>query len=313
MAQAALYSLQKTELSQIRLENIRLERPIVVDPDKGVEIEIVAEVLERKSPQEPIKIQAEIRTERTGFSMAHFAATFIFEGENIEIPVESLSIPEKPLNIDPKADLYSWLLFQGTRFQRLEKVYDLNSQEFLFSTQVMAANDGIHSPDRADGPFVLGDPYYRDSLLQSVQPPIPQDICLPVRIDGINIYKVPTQGSCLGKAVIEGLEGKEYRTSVTAMDEQGQVFETLEGYQVRILEHKAENPTAEAIVNAHHMDEQRLQQELQAAAAALGVNSPSVSLAYLPGLQALPTSERRNQEVPLFSKTVSNLLKNPES
>jgi hypothetical protein len=64
---------------------------------------------------------------------------------------------------DPKQDLHGWLLFQGTRFQRLKNVYRLNSKEFL-SPPKWTANERKKKPSmRADGPFLLGDPYDRHS------------------------------------------------------------------------------------------------------------------------------------------------------
>ena len=308
MAQAAFYVSQKTAFSRLRLQDIRLERPIVVDPEQGVEIEIWARVLEKKSPHDPLQVRAEIRTERTGFTIAHFAATLILDDQSAEVPLSTVTVPDRPLDLDPKQDLYGWLLFQGTRFQRLKNVYRLNSKEFLFSTQVGGERAEKETFDRADGPFLLGDPYYRDSLLQSVQPIIPQDICLPIRIDRIDLYQIPQNQSCFGLAINEGREGKEYRTTVTAVNEQGEVLETLEGYQLRILEHRGDNPTAEEIANPGQRDERRLQEQLKQSAEAFGIDAPTLALTYQPGLQNLPSSERRQQEVPLFAKTVGNFL-----
>jgi NAD(P)-dependent dehydrogenase (short-subunit alcohol dehydrogenase family)/acyl carrier protein len=316
MAQSALYAARQTSpFSQIRLEDIRLERPIVVDPENGVEIEIWSEVLERKSPQDPLKVRTEIRTERTGFNLAHFAATFILTPQNSEIPQEALRLPLEPLAINPQLDLYSWLLFQGPRFQRLEEAYLLNSQQFIFSSRITTSQEDAPSQDRATGPFILGDPYCRDSLLQSVQPIIPQDICLPISIDSLHLYQIQGEkaGSCFGIAINEGCQGKEYRTNVTALNEQGQVLEKLAGYQLRILEHRADHPTAEDLANFSTRSEQLLNEQLQRHSATLGIDAPQISLAYMPGLQELPLEERREKEIPLFTKAVSHVLAHPTS
>jgi hypothetical protein len=47
---------------------------------------------------------------------------------------------------------------------------------------------------------------------------------------------------------------------------------------------------------------------LKQSAEAFGIDAPTLALTYQPGLQNLPSSERRQQEVPLFAKTVGNFL-----
>lgn len=314
MAQAVAYTLRKENLLSVRLENIRLERPIVVDPKNGVEIELRTEVLERQSAQEPIRVRAEIRTERTGFALAHFAADFVF-GQTKEIPLEKRQLPSTPLDLDPLQDLYSWLLFQGPRFQRLEQIYSLDSRHILFRTQ-----KGIHSSarekdylDRADGPFILGDPYYRDSLIHSVQVMIPQDLCLPIGIESleINQFNAYESESCFGLAINQGQKDRQYNTTVLAMNPQGAVIEKLEGYQVRVLERREDYPTAEEIADPSERDEQRLQSELYRRSPELKVAVPALSLVYLPGLHSLSVEERHQCELPIFEKTLKKQTSQP--
>ena len=258
MAQGVAYVTNRQHFSSLRIEDISLERPIVVDPEKGIEIEIYAEVLERESEKDPQQVRAEIRTKQTEFNTAHFAATFIIEGES-DTSFEQIKLPEVPLNIDPKQDLYSWLLFQGPRFQRLQQIYALNSKKCIFSTQrgLPVAEDTDQSFDRASGPFLLGDPYYRDSLLQAVQPTVPQDICLPISIESIQIDR-PNEnvaGVYLGVAIIERREGRRYHTTVLTVAEDGRVIERLEDYQLQIIEHREDNPTAEELVTLTQPEE----------------------------------------------------------
>ncbi len=315
MAQAVAYATGQSHFLSLCIEDIRLERPIVVDPEKGVDIEIRAEVLERESEKDRRQVRAEIRTEQTGFAMAHFAAIFIVDNE-IDAPQEPIEIPAVPLDIEPKQDLYGWLLFQGPRFQRLQQVYTLNSKKFVFRTQrgVPTAEGTDESCDRASGPFLLGDPYYRDSLLQAVQPVVPQDICLPVHINNIQVYQPNSNasGSCIGVVILHGREGRQYNSTVFALDEDGRVIEKLDGYQLRILEHHDDYPTAEELADPSQRDERLLRRELSSRADAFKVTVPEASLVHLPGLHGLSAAQRHQRELPVFAKTVGKLLKDLE-
>ncbi|RCJ30594.1 hypothetical protein A6770_21135 [Nostoc minutum NIES-26] len=309
MAQIVAYTVAQERFYTLRIEDIRLERPIVVDPQNGVEIELRAEVFERESSNAPLRVLAEIRTEQTGFTVAHFAATFVL-GQKVEAPIQKVELPTEPLAIAPKEDLYSWLLFQGPRFQRLQQIYTLNSTKMVFRTQRDAGEEVQGSGDRADGPFLLGDPYYRDSLLQSVQPMVPQDLGLPIGIKGIQIYQIYSQGveSCIGVAQGESRKGKHYDTTVFSVDADGRVIEKLEGYQLRIIDHHPDHPTAEELANRGDRHEQLLHQELVQRAAAFDVSVPQISLVEIPGMHNLSAQERHQRQLPVFSKTVGKFL-----
>ena len=309
MAQTVAYTVGQEKFQSIHIEDIRLERPIVVDPENGVEIELHAEVLERESRNSPQRVLAEIRTEQTGFTMAHFAATFVL-GQEVEATIEEVELPQEPLAIEPKQDLYSWLLFQGPHFQRLQQIYSLNSTKMVFRTQRSTEDEVQESLDRADGPFLLGDPYYRDSLLQSVQPMVPQDLGLPIGIKGIQIYQIDSNGteSCIGVSQRESRTSKQYNATVFTVDEDGRVIEKLEGYQLQMIDHRPDHPTAEELANPGDRNEQLLHQELLQRAAALNVTVPKISLVEMPGMHNLSVEERHQRELPIFSQTVDKFL-----
>ena len=311
MAQTVAYTVGQERFYSLRIEDIRLERPIVVDPQDGVDIELHAQVLERESSNAPQRVFVEIRTEQTGFAKAHFSANFVL-GQKIEAPIEKVELPVEPLYIQPKRDLYSWLLFQGPRFQRLEQIYTLNSTKMVFRTQRNTIKETEKSLDRADGPFVLGDPYYRDSLLQSVQPMVPQDLGLPIAINSIQIYQLDNNNakSCIGVALGEGKIDKQYDTTVFSVDENWRVIDKLEGYHLKIIAHRPDHPTAEEIANPSDENEHRLHQELIKRSKALNVTIPEISLVDLPGMHSLSALERHERELLILSKTVSKFLNN---
>lgn len=315
MAQAVSYATGKRSFPQICIRDIRLERPIIVDPDKGVEIEIRAEVLERKSKESAWEVSAEIRTEQTGFSIPHFSATFVLEKpEQSTTPQIPFELPSSPLNIEPKQDLYGWLLFQGDRFQRLQEIYSLDSQKMVFLAQIdqtnVTQNNSKLSSDRAVNPFIIGDPYCRDTLLQSVQPVVPQNICLPVHIGELTIYRshISELESCIGIVILHGREGRYYNSTVFSTDRKGNVLEKLENYKLRILEHHEEYPTAEELADPIQRDEQLLKEELRGRAKIFEMDEPEVSLSYLQNMHNLSREERHQKEIPGLSKAVSKLL-----
>ncbi|NEZ63613.1 SDR family NAD(P)-dependent oxidoreductase [Leptolyngbyaceae cyanobacterium CCMR0082] len=308
MAQTVAYTLGIDSFTSFRLEDVRLERPIVVHPENGVDIEIHAEVSERVEESESLRIYVEIKTESTGFARAHFAANFVLD-KTIEL--KTYKVPQRlvPLDIEPKKDLYGWLLFQGEKFQRIQEIYSLDSHKMVFLTEQKGSNRE-NSSDRADGPFLIGDPYYRDSLLHSVQPMVPEDLCLPLGIDSIEIHlnKKQFENYFIGITLRNNTENDQHDTSVIVVNRNGEVIEKLEGYNVKIMEHRSENPTAEELVSPQVRDGQLLYQELNERAQALGVEAPEATLAHLSGLHHLPTQERHQLELPLFFETLHKLL-----
>ncbi len=311
MAQVIAYATGQSHFSALRIEDIRLERPIVVDPGEGVDIEINAEVIENWSAGAKQKVRAGIRTEQTGFTIDHFSATFVLNTDS-NVPKVTVELPETPLDIQPQQDLYSWLLFQGSRFQRLQEIYTLNAKECVFSTEIRASSlTGKDSfAGKISSPLLLGDAFFRDSLLQVVQLIIPQDISLPIGIDSIELYQLNKNVShkAIAIATLEGRDGQHYSSTVFAFDKNGQMIEKLEGYQLRILEHREEHPTAQELAQPSQRDEQILCTQLAHWAEQFQVAVPEVSLVYLPGLHELSRAERHQRELPVFSRAIAKLL-----
>src|SRR5262249_50343482 len=71
MAQAAVVVSGLGQALPARITDLRLERPIVVDPENGTTIEVHAQVVEEAAPA---TVRVGIRTEQTGFIRDHFAA-----------------------------------------------------------------------------------------------------------------------------------------------------------------------------------------------------------------------------------------------
>jgi enediyne polyketide synthase len=298
MAQAAALALGRSELGTMRIEDIELERPVVVDPEQGAEIEIRAEVLEGAGPERIVR--AAIGTDKTGFATDHFSARFVV-GATAADSVERIDAPSEPLDIKPEEDLYGRLLFQGQRFQRLVRVHRLDSRE-----SVLVARE--EQPDRR---YLLGDPFFRDALLHGAQLVVPQSICLPVRIGAIEIRpRTDAGGDRLVRIVNEGRVDDYENARLVAVDGDGHVLERLDGFRLRILERRENNPTAEEIADPSERDAAIVRQALHSHAARLGVRAPEPAFAYLGDMHALGSDERHEREEPLFRAAASAFLEN---
>ena len=236
MAQAVSQVTGQKSLLPVVLTDIALKRPIVVEDDNEKEIEITALVHERDSLDQELIVDAWITTEDSNYAIKHFSARFHLEGKPSQ--KETFAIPSRaPLPIDPKNDLYGWLLFQGEKFQRIEHLRQLTGQKTIFDTKCLP------------GEYVLGDPFCRDTLLHAVQLPIPKDLCLPVNIDQLVISAKAQKGTLTGQATIEAKTEDHYLATVLLCDPKGNMVEKLTGYKLKILEHHDDYPTAEALSN----------------------------------------------------------------
>ena len=309
MAQAAAFVTGEARPSIARIEDVGLDRPIVVDPERGVEIEIRAEALEPTAPGErPVRVG--IRTEQTGFAADHFSAVLVL-GEPAAAPIADLPTGE-PLGLDPQTDLYGGLLFQGPRFRRMGRVFELDGDHAIFESEAREPSSLVESAfgTAESGPILLGDPFFRDVLLQAGQLTIPREICLPVRIGRIERFKAgPGEaGRRIVFAPFKVREGREYVAEIFATDESGRVLERLTGYRLRILEERPEDPSAEDLADPEGRDERIVREAIASALAEHGLTGPSVALADLPGLRSGPAADRHAREQPAVERSIRAAL-----
>ncbi|RJX28815.1 MAG: SDR family NAD(P)-dependent oxidoreductase [Desulfurivibrio sp.] len=311
MAQAVAWVTGISDFSSVRLENISLARPIPVSPEKGIEIEIRAEVLERQAGEIGRRVQVSIGTEQTAFATPHFSATFVL-GVERQAPPEEIVLPEQPLDIDPKEDLYNGkLLFQGPRFQRLVKVHALDSDHCVFQTTLKASTEenDRQFTGQAEPSWLIGDPYFRDSLLHAVQLSIIPDICLPFTIASIERYDIKHNISepLIGMVHVESHTADEAHTSVTVKNSKGQILERLHGYVLKVLERHEDFPTPADLADPGPRDEDIIRRKVIACCKELALKPPHIAVAYLANLQQMTKSERHEKELPLLKRAVGQL------
>ncbi len=287
-----------------RIEDIRLERPIVVSPERPATIEIRALALERASASAPRIIEASIHTEQTGMEPAHFSARFVL-GERQEADA---GIEPPPfgglLGIVPRTDLYGSVLFQGPLFQRIGAIEALNANHVVFATEarVQTCESPEGFADGIRGPLVLGDPYYRDTLLQAAQLSLTPEVCLPVRIGRIDIHASREAGGHYrAEAKIMGRAGDLVTVEVTVFDDSGRLIERIAGYEAKVLERRADFPTPAALAEQPKASEQlAFQRDLDERARRFGLSAPSAAVRLVPDLHAQRREARRAISRPLF-------------
>lgn len=234
MAQAVAYVLGRNALPALSLHDIRLQKPLLVDPSHGLSIEVGARIIEDDA--ETTAVRVSIRSEQTGFASDHFSARFVL-GARVNLAQE-LFTQQSTTSIEPARDLYGPILFQGPRFQRIAKVRSLDSDRCTF--------EALESPEST---FVLGDPYLRDALLQSLQLCALPDQCLPVKIERIDIADPnrDRSGERTCRAEIQERADDAYVGSIVCADANGKPFERLVDYHAKIIERRSDWPTAEEL------------------------------------------------------------------
>lgn len=307
MAQAVCAVTGIRYFDAVCIEDIELARPIIVPKDAGSEIEIHALVLEAEKPVADPRIQVHIRTGQTEFRVDHFSATFLLR--TAVSPVQQ-KLPKKlvPIDILPETDLYKEeLLFQGPLYQRIRRIFQLSSESCLFST-LLSRDSAKDSEENR----ILGDPFFRDSLLQSGQLPLPQHLCLPAHIQRIERFPATDRDDkfILGTAIIEEHTEKYITGTVTALNPHGQVIERISGYRAQILDHRTKNPTAEDLVSPGQRDRRIMLRALEQREVLMPVRYmlPKFSSDFIPGLDSSGKYERRKKELPFIRTALKPLL-----
>ncbi|WP_266168842.1 type I polyketide synthase [Dyella subtropica] len=298
-------------------EQVRLERPIVVDGNKGTTIELRATVRARRDAAEPLRVDVGIYTEQTGYRRDHFAATMVC-AELSPAHDSALPLPAAPIEqLDPLVDLYGGLLFQGTAFQRMRAVHEMSRAGSLTSIERSNDTDYFNSTGSADrlSPYLFaGDPFFRDGLLQTAQLS-EQGQFLPVGIESVEVYDMAQSTSAQVFAQnlsvqnrITSRHGDELVCDVTAYAGDGRIIERLRGYRLKRVSMDPTAATPEDWVDPSRRDQQLLEAALDKACATLGLNQPNFVLAHAPQLAQMERTRRRLSELPLFSDVVERAL-----
>jgi len=183
------------------LEQVEFLRPIVVPPQGATTVRVAV------LAEDGDAVRAVVRSEETGFQADHFRAVLRYGPPGLQADPQpesrQASSPKASqgpeLSLDPAADLYGSVLFQGARFQRVLGYRALAAK----SCTVRIDNTGrIDQPGRVDetgrpGPaapppwfaaflpdgLVAGDPGTRDAFMHAIQCCVPDATLLPSGVD----------------------------------------------------------------------------------------------------------------------------------
>ncbi len=233
MAQAAMAVLRTTEVPIF--EDLRFDRPIVVPAGRPATIRLAALVTA------PDRVDVVIRGADTGFQLDHFRAACRFGTVRADRPsdgergLERLEDPSA-ISIDPRAELYGHLLFQGGRFRRLSGYRRLRSTSCV--AEIAGAEPAEWFHRYLPPALVLGDPAARDAAIHAIQACIPQATILPIGVDRFTPGVGARTGPHLVRARERSDQGDLLVYDVEVAGEDGRVCEHWEGLRLRVVERR---------------------------------------------------------------------------
>ncbi len=292
----------------IQMEDIRFNYPITADPDGQTEIRIRALVQEPVQEGGPTKVKAAIASDRAGFGKDCFEATFVLDGERTP-DLYTAGIPTDKLDFDPNQDLYGHMLFQGPSFQRIKHAIFMADDHCIFEASTQPPDPDF---DQAYEQFVTGDPYFRDTLLQSGQVILPDLVALPMKIDKWEIFLQPRG---FGKYDIIGdivqRNSDTIVSDMAAIDQNGAIVEKIQGYTVKIIERKQGAPSVNDLISPDRWDEKYINNEVAQRCEEAGTVPPALCIKHIPLLSEMAKAERHQIEQALFESACQEVSSKP--
>jgi enediyne polyketide synthase len=213
------------------LNDVEFLRPIVVPVD-GVTTLRVAVLADG-----PDVVRAALRSSETGFQADHFRATLRYDQSLPTGEARPLS-PDADLRIplDPAAELYGPVLFQGDRFQHLLGYHELEARGCVAAISNEARTDwfGSFHPDE----LVLADPGTRDALMHSIQCCVPDATLLPASVERLWLAD-PQVARPLSEVTLHAAErsrnGDTYIYDIEVRDPDGVLVERWDGLTLQAV------------------------------------------------------------------------------
>jgi len=319
MSQAVAFVLGLDNFDCINVKDINLVRPISVQQETGTTIEIHAQILEREKNKSYKRIKVDIYSQDTSYEAPHFSAVFeIGQKPKVSETADSL-FKEKAkefVDLDPQTDLYGPILFQGRMFQCIKQIHQLHYDEkvkegevYLTSAYKEAAGEFLKKNSKFNNRFLIGDPFFIDSMLQSMQVMIPKDISLPRSIEEIEINFLIDKNSSeyLIHSSIKKTGIDYYRASATVKEDTLSI--RIKNCNLKILENILNNPSANDLVDSTHRDQGIIDERVLGLSRQFGFQPPVLKCQFLPRLNKLNKNERHQVEVPLMVSTANGTVK----
>jgi len=225
MAQAA--AALTGDAGHVVFEKAEFLRPIVVPPDGTATIRIAA-----LNGADGVRVS--IRGEDTNFRADHFTATLRRTDDRPHAASAAASARGERVPLDPAADLYGSVFFQGKRFQRVLGYQGLAATSCIAGISAGTGDQwfGTYLP----GDLVLGDPGARDAFMHAIQCCVPNATLLPAGVD--RIYPARPE-DLAGQVVLHAVErehvGDRYTYDLEVCAEDGMVLERWEGLRLQAV------------------------------------------------------------------------------
>ncbi|WP_306369325.1 SDR family NAD(P)-dependent oxidoreductase [Nocardiopsis sp. CC223A] len=211
------------------LEDVEFLRPIVVSSSGTCVVRVAALVRDTDT------VDVVVRTGETGFAADHFRAVLRrpAAGRSAAEPrVPATDAPRVPL--DPTAELYGGLFFQGKRFQRLSSYRRVSARHTVAEVSGDAAGLLWFAPYLPQE-LVLADPGVRDTAMHALQAGVPDAVLLPERVDRLLPAPPGRSGPFLLAAAERFRDGDSHVYDVELSDPDGLVVERWEGLRLRAV------------------------------------------------------------------------------
>ena len=225
-------------------ENMEFLRPIVVPPGGSVTVRVAAL---RHGPA----VQVVIRSSETGFQADHFRATLRYpaiDGSEAagQRPAGRPGAEVRPggaadgqgqrLPLDPSADLYGGILFQGGRFQRVQGYVQLAATSCVAEIGADAGTAaGRWFGGFLPGELVLADPGTRDACMHAIQCCVPNATLLPEAVDRLYLAEPVAAGPQLTLHATERLRDGDVYTYDVDVRGSGGLVERWEGLRLHAV------------------------------------------------------------------------------
>jgi enediyne polyketide synthase len=210
------------------LRDVEFLRPIVVPVEGSTSIRIAALADDEQT------VRVVIRSSETGFQADHFSAVLDYTARPEEPAADVVTTPVLPL--DPMAELYGPVLFQGGRFQRLSGYRQLQAKGCVAEIANVARAPwfGSFHP----GELVLADPGTRDAMMHSLQCCVPDATLLPAGIERLELAD-PALAGQLDQVVLHATErsrdGDTYLYDLDVRDGDGALVERWVGLRLQAV------------------------------------------------------------------------------
>ncbi|WP_405434279.1 SDR family NAD(P)-dependent oxidoreductase [Streptomyces anulatus] len=231
------------------LEDVRFLRPVVVPPDGTARVRIAATVTDADT------VEVVLHAEESGFLAEHFRARLVYSGPPVpDGPPTPCGPGLGDVPLDPAADLYGDVLFQGDRFRRLRRFHRVSARHVDADLSVDEAPDWFAA--YLPGGLLLADPGMRDALMHGNQVCVPDATLLPSGID--RLYPLAA-GADVPKelryvAVERDREGSTYVYDIAAHAPDGRVVELWEGLRLTAVRKRTRSGPWAAPLLVSHME-----------------------------------------------------------